>query len=454
MTRLLPLVRHARPAAPEADHALVDRFARLADQAAFAELVHRHGPMVLGVCQRSARDPHLAEDAFQATFLVLARRAGSLRNPAALGCWLFGVARRVGLAARRRHRPAAEGPPFRPAAAPPDWDDLLRVLDEELARLPEKYRAPLLACYLEGLTRDEAAARLGWSVSTVGRRVAEGRELLRARMTRRGATLAGGLVAGLLAPAAVAAVHDGLAGRVADLAAGGPVPPAVRGLAATTAPSGFAWATAAAVVIVSCGLALGTGGRPGQDRPAAANPPPPPAGKGVEAPAEPLPPGAAARMGSHRLRHPSAVESLAFGLGGTVLVSAHEPGACVWDVGTGQLLQTLGRRPDDETAEAVVAAVGLSADGRTLTVSGRRMLDKRSFVSRNFTWSLEGGGKELRTFAIRQDVARRGAHMTPHVFAPNGTAMAEVDFREDAVWVWDGDGNPVAKLDGAVGNPQ
>jgi RNA polymerase sigma factor (sigma-70 family) len=455
MTRLLPLLRHHQATLPGTDRALVEQYAVRSDQAAFAEIVRRHGPMVLGVCRRAARDTHLADDAFQATFLLLARKAASLRDPDALAGWLFGVARRVGEAARRSQRRRVKRESLAsPACEPegchqPDWDDLLRVLDEELARLPEKYRVPLLACYFEGLTQDEAAGRLGWSLSTVRRRLDAGRELLRERMTARGATLGAGLFVGLLTPTAMASVSDGLARRVADLAAGGPVPAAVRGLVAAGPPA-VAWAVAAAA-LVTCGLALGLGAsRVTTDEPAR-SPGPDQTAAAADVPPDPMPAGAVARMGSLRLRHPGGVETLAFGLGGKVLVSAQSSAAHVWDARTGELLKSLGRRPDDEATETVVGAVGMSADGRTLTVEARRMLDKQSSVSRSFTWSLEDGGRELRDFRIRRDRTRRGRFTGPHVFAPDGSAMAEVDLDQDVVWVWDKDGNPVAMLEGAVG---
>ena len=142
---------------------LLERFAADRDEAAFEALVTRHGPMVLGTCRRMLADPHDVEDAFQATFLVLARKAGSIRDGDRLGPWLHGVARRVapgpGPWPRRRNareRPGGE----EPAVEPPDALEAVEVraaLDEELARLPEKYRAPLVLCYLEGLTHDEAA---------------------------------------------------------------------------------------------------------------------------------------------------------------------------------------------------------------------------------------------------------------------------------------------------------
>src|SRR4051812_2861450 len=134
---------------------LLDRYATRRDESAFEALVARHGPMVLGVCRRVLDDPHAVEDAFQATFLVLVRRAGSLGPHDAIGPWLYGVARRVALgagaeAARRRSRevPAAraEGAAL---ADEPGRGELARILDEELGRLPEKYRAPVVLCYLE-----------------------------------------------------------------------------------------------------------------------------------------------------------------------------------------------------------------------------------------------------------------------------------------------------------------
>ncbi len=176
------------------DVQLVDRFASRGDEAAFAALVARHGPMVVGVCRGVLRRPDDVEDAFQATFLILARKAGSLRRRESLGGWLHQVARRVAVqaateAARRRAGEAGaragapeaeEPPPERP------WDDVVPLLHEELARLPEKYRAPIVLCELESLTRDQAALQLGWPPGTVAGRLARGRALLRSRLSRRG----------------------------------------------------------------------------------------------------------------------------------------------------------------------------------------------------------------------------------------------------------------------------
>src|SRR5262249_12651171 len=163
--------------------------------------VRRHGPMVLRLCLRVLRCQADAEDAFQATFLALARQAGSLRRPDSVGSWLYGAAHRLALkantdAARRRlhegrapERPAAD--PLREISA----REAQALLDQELARLPDRYRAPLVLCCLEGLARDEAARRLGWPAKTVKSRLEQARELLRTRLVARGLTLSGALAA-------------------------------------------------------------------------------------------------------------------------------------------------------------------------------------------------------------------------------------------------------------------
>jgi RNA polymerase sigma factor (sigma-70 family) len=175
------------------DAELLDRFAADRDQEAFAAIVRRHGPMVFGVCRRVLRDPHDAEEAFQVTFLVLVRKGGRLAQPDRLANWLYGVAFRVarkakGLAARRdtHERAAAEARPPAPVTVGQDRAELRAVLDEEMVALPEKYRVPLVLCYLEGLTNEDAARRLGWAPGSMSYRLARGRELLRRRLARRG----------------------------------------------------------------------------------------------------------------------------------------------------------------------------------------------------------------------------------------------------------------------------
>jgi RNA polymerase sigma-70 factor (ECF subfamily) len=171
---------------------LLRRFSEQHDEEAFTLLVERHGPMVLGVCRRVLGCYQAAQDAFQATFLVLVRKAGSIERPELLANWLHGVAARTArkarvLAARRAHheRQASVDPP--PTLQPEsDWQDLWPRLDEELQRLPEKYRAPIILCYLHGLTNKEAAEKLGWPSGSISYRLARGRELLRQRIGARG----------------------------------------------------------------------------------------------------------------------------------------------------------------------------------------------------------------------------------------------------------------------------
>jgi RNA polymerase sigma factor (sigma-70 family) len=177
------------------DRDLLARYAATGDGPAFTELVRRHGGLVWAVCRRHLREPADAEDAFQATFLVLAAKPHAVRRAESLGAWLHGTAWRV--AARVRRRRGRTHPPVDPPARPddPSLRDALAALDEELVRLPAKYRQPLTACYLLDRTQDEAAADLGLSVSTVKRRLAAGRELLRQRLNRRGVELGAVLAA-------------------------------------------------------------------------------------------------------------------------------------------------------------------------------------------------------------------------------------------------------------------
>ena len=176
------------PADPDAD--LLARFAAGRDEAAFAALVARHGPMVLAACRR-VLGHHDAEDACQAAFLVLARRAGTVRIRGSVAAWLHGVARRAALAARRaahrrRVHEARVVPPGPDPAPDHDLGELRAVLDREIARLPDKYRAVLVLADLEGRDRREVAADLGLPVGTVASRHARARALLAARLRRRG----------------------------------------------------------------------------------------------------------------------------------------------------------------------------------------------------------------------------------------------------------------------------
>jgi RNA polymerase sigma factor (sigma-70 family) len=193
------------------DEQLLGRFVARREEASFEALVLRHGTMVWGVCRRVLRDHHDAEDAFQATFLVLARKAASIAHPEMLANWLFAVANQTAMKARsmifRRRKRELQMPDMpEPEAAQQDpVDDLLQLLDQEMNHLPERYRIPIVLCDLEGRTHREAAAQLGWPIGTVSGRLSRARTLLATRLSRRGLTVSGGSLALLLSTLAVKA---------------------------------------------------------------------------------------------------------------------------------------------------------------------------------------------------------------------------------------------------------
>lgn len=208
--QLNPVIRLMRQSAPreQGDADLLARFVRHGDESAFAALLERHGRMVLGLCRRVLGDVHEAEDAFQATFLLLVRKAGSLSRPAALGPWLHGVAYRTALkaragAARRRGRPVQEHD--RVAADPTDelvWRDLRPLLDEAIHGLPPKYRVPFVLCYLEGKSNAQAAEEIGCPRGTIATRLSRARDRLRSHLSRRGLTLSAAVLTTVLGRAA------------------------------------------------------------------------------------------------------------------------------------------------------------------------------------------------------------------------------------------------------------
>lgn len=204
------VLRHLRRTAQaedgpaRADGELLERFIARRDEQAFATLVRRHGPMVLGVCRRLLRNETDAEDAFQATFLVLARKASSIRPRGMVGNWLYGVAcntarKARAASARRRAKESEAGTMPRSTAPNESWQQLQFLLDAELEALPDKYRVPIVLCDLEGKTRKEAARHLRWAEGTVASRLARARVLLARRLARHGLTLSGGALAALLA---------------------------------------------------------------------------------------------------------------------------------------------------------------------------------------------------------------------------------------------------------------
>jgi RNA polymerase sigma factor (sigma-70 family) len=284
----------ARQTSRLADRHLLQRFLADRDEAAFAALVQRHGPMVFGVCRSVLRQQQDAEDAYQATFLVLARRAAAVRRQDSLASWLHGVAYRLSLKARtldarRRARERAALPqPVPESMDDLTWRELRAVLHEELDRLREQLRAPLVLCCLEGKTLDEAAQQLGWKATTLKGRLDRGRKLLRARLLRRGLALSVPLFATLLSQNESSAVPAALAEATVQGArafATGSAAGAVSASALALAEGGLkamflsklktaiAVGLTATVLMVTVGLALGS--RRDEPRPA---PPVPPGG--------------------------------------------------------------------------------------------------------------------------------------------------------------------------------
>jgi RNA polymerase sigma factor (sigma-70 family) len=380
-------------AASTSDAALLARFVGRRDEDAFAALVRRHGPTVLGLCRRILADPHRAEDACQAVFLILARKADRVRPADRLAAWLFGVVRHVALKALRSHarryrHETESGRAARPAGQRNPLDELtarelLVLLDEEIQSLPEVYRLPLILCCLEGKSQEEAAGQLGWTAGSVKGRLERARKLLQARLAKRGLGLSAVLGAVEAARGASERLPVTLAATTVRTAlgagAGTPSPAAsalaeevLKGMARTQV-----WKVTALVllgsVLVGAGLTLG-GGPPQRQEPHG-----PATGEedrvsahgkeaGPDVPAEPLPAGAVSRLGSPLLRHPGGARKVVFAPDGKSVVSAGRDGSVIrWDVATGRLQWSTGEHSSDPYFEQV-ASVAFSADGKTLAV--------------------------------------------------------------------------------------
>jgi RNA polymerase sigma factor (sigma-70 family) len=407
---LLQQVRRLAAAASSDEQLLADFLARRSDEA-FSALLGRHGPMVLNVCRRILHDAHAAEDVFQATFLVLADRAGAIHRRASLAGFLHGVAYRLAVRAKRRGVRGLPAAACDRAAGPPAelaWKEVLGILDHELGRLSDRCRAPLVLCYLEGRTQDEAARQLGWSLSTLRRRLAQGRRLLEVRLRGRGVTLPAAL-AGLLAASAVA-VPVPL--RAATLAAAG-----ARAVGGKTAGAALSSAgkeaapvlsasirkvgalAAAALAAVCFGYALTTPAI----QPPAANEPPPTAPAPADAPrADPapdaLPARGAVRLGTANYRHGSRIESLAVSADGKLAAVAGgydslSP-ARVFDLTDGRCLFSL---PAERGGN--IEAVGLSPDGKILATKDDKGVCLRDAATgkeiRRIMYSPESGSRSV-----------------------------------------------------------
>jgi RNA polymerase sigma factor (sigma-70 family) len=213
MAKVIDHVRRTvlrRDGARPSDGQLLAGFVSRRDEAAFEAIVRRHGPMVMGVCRRLLHNRHDAEDAFQATFLVLVRKAGSIASRELLGNWLYGVAyntarKAQAVYARRQARETQVTDTPEPEAAPQDSRNVQLLLDQELNRLPEKYRIPIVLCDLQGMSHKEAARQLRCPQGTVSGRLSRARVMLAKRLARRGLELPAGLLMVILSEAGASA---------------------------------------------------------------------------------------------------------------------------------------------------------------------------------------------------------------------------------------------------------
>jgi RNA polymerase sigma factor (sigma-70 family) len=431
--------------APDAD--LLGRFARHRDEAAFAELLRRHGRLVLGVCRRVVGDAHAAEDAFQATFLLLARRAAHLGRPGSLAGWLHAVAYRLARQARRgdERRRRRERLHARPEATPAEdvsWREVRQLLDAALARLPEHYRAPLVLCYLEGLTQAEAARRLGWSEAVLHGRLERGRQALRRRLARLGLPLAAPLLLPVAADPASAALRAATLATVRTAALGGPVPPAVANLAATGlgSPGVARWKVVTGLLLLAIGLGLGAAGagRPAVTQPPPASPALPTPNRRADLLGDPLPPDALLRLGTlrHRYLHRYDSRNQPLPGGKVVLTSTNEDEEVRWvDMATGRLT-------DSWPLPRGWAVCGFSPDGRLALLTDRKTLRLWDLTAR----------KELRTFEGKGGL---GSEIYAY-FARDGQTVATamcVNGIPGLIRVWDVDTGRELWHEGKLGSP-
>jgi RNA polymerase sigma factor (sigma-70 family) len=456
------------------DHELLRRFTRDGDGQAFAALLRRHGAMVRAACRRILQQPHDADDVFQATFLLLARKAASLRGHGSVGSWLYGVARRLALRARsseaRRHARESLAPP-RPATDPLaeiTLREAQQLFDDALSRLPERCRAALVLCHLEGLTQEEAARQIGCSRSTLKRRLEDGRARLTGLLARRGLTLPAALLAASMAEGAPAVAPEVLADSVLRAATGDPVAERVAALAGRGAGLHFGgklWAVAVALVVTAAaagGLAFRpVAHAPGSDRlhdtpkteekPAAR----------VDDHGDPLPEGAVRRLGTLRFRHGGGyVNRLLLTPDGKTLVSKSyygERSICVWELATGKLLHRLPGHYEENRA------VALSPDGKTVAVgldavihlhdlaTGREVRRLISPVggTEGLAFTRDGkslasghGGREVLLWdvaagTVQARLPARHNRSTLLAFSPDGKTLATGDTLDQTVRLFD-----------------
>jgi RNA polymerase sigma factor (sigma-70 family) len=371
------------------DRELLARFNRQHDAEAFAALVERHGPLVWRICRRTLPREQDAEDAFQAVFLVLMRKAATERWQESIAGWLYAVAVRIALKARRKSVVPDSNPARHAPAATDVLDELtareaLAILDEELARLPENYRTPVALCLVEGRTQEETARQTGWSLSTVRRRLEHGRALLQQRLTRRGLGLSAALGVLLTSPKSNAAVpillektileaaRLTMAGKAATSAVSTTVLALAEGIG-TGASVPVAAKVMVGLTLVLSILAAGTVliAKPTPIGPTAQKPrlplaakssaeePPP---KRTDLQGDPLPEEALVRLGTYRFRDAPHhfVRDIAYDPANNSFVTVGAAGIRVLDAASGQELKWF---PSDLT-KYLDSAMAVSPDGK------------------------------------------------------------------------------------------
>jgi RNA polymerase sigma factor (sigma-70 family) len=473
LLRILPAACGDAGSRDLSDGELLQRFCARREEAAFTLLVERHGPMVLGLCQRILGERAAAEDAFQATFLVLVRRAPSLGTGQPLAGWLHAVGQRVALKARaqqtaQRQRERRSAPmPRQDTLDQVTWQELRGVLDQEIARLPDKYRNPLVLCYFEGKSHERAARELDCPTRSLSNRLVRARELLRRRLVRRGLTLSAAALAGTLTETAAAALAHIPAlltlttVRAATMFAGG------------QAGAGCGLGTRAAllaqeaiketigiksklllllVVLGLTGLALaglgdlgdlgGAGlaretakGEAAMDAAPVTQVKDDTTGSKKEgAPAtdlygDPLPPGALLRLGSTRLRQYPSCLGVAFSPSADLLVSSGmENTVHFWEAATGKELRQI------TLPAKTIGAVAFSPDGKLLAGAADRVV---------YLWDA-GTGREIRQWRGHEVQA------VALSFSAKGDRLAVSDHSD--IWVWEvTSGKLVQLIEGKVG---
>jgi RNA polymerase sigma factor (sigma-70 family) len=454
------------PCVELSDAELLQHFLTCREETAFAVLVQRHGPMVLSVCHRVLGDAESAQDAFQATFLVLVQRAASIRKQQSVASWLYGVAQRVASKARARStaRLKRERRGEKMLRKEPldelTWQELRTVLDEEIARLPEKNRTPLVLCYFQGKTQEQAAVELGWPTRSLTSRVARGRELLRRQLLRRGISLpaaalatalcdkaTGAPVGALLTINTVKAAMEAGAGKAA--AGGAYISAGAAALAEHALNGGFALRAKLILATLVFGLAVGGVGLAGYSfEPALlkthakqhADQEPEVAQKKqrpVDLYGDPLPQGAIARMGTIQFRHSQGdwldlisdpMIDVAFSPDGQVIATSCWGRQRLWNASTGNFLFEI------KTSDYLRGGQVFSPDGRFLAVPVVQRWQEEGAESHVCLWDAKTG-KLCHRFPRENGL---GYHIRQVLFSPDNKLLAMAD-EQGTIHLWNKD---------------